>query len=298
MVSKSTTRIRVDALIGDNSDITDAKLDTFLEAANDEILDLHDWQGKYDHVAVDTDADYSTGTVAAAAADATLTGSGTSWTSALTLNRYIRIDGDDTYHKIITYTSSTSLEMQTNWELATVSGKTYVVFTLYYAPSTTAAEIINVKMENQVLQERSRSFIDGIDPNRDATGDPLYWAYGPHDSSNDLTIELYPRSTTKRQLEVFLSKEVTISNDSDEIVYPSSMLMWKSAHFACEYLAAQTDDMIWNRKAIRFAGLFERTLPVAIQADKERSDLPAVSGDVMFGGDDSRDYDYWTKHAE
>jgi len=296
--TKSQIRTWLDRLLGDHADIADGVIDDFMEVGNEEILELHDWDGKHVHLGFDTAADYTTGTVSATDADATITGVSTVWTSALTLNRYMRIDGTDIYHKIITFTDATSVELETNWEIANVSTKTYAIFSLYNTPATDADEVLSIVHDNRNLHEVTREFIDHRDPNRDSTGNPTYWAVGPRDTNNDYTFELHPRPTAKEQLQIHYLKEATIASDTDEMVYPASLLFWKAAAGCADYLSAQLDDSAWERKALRFLGSFERLLPKAVQADKDRSGLPTQTRDVMTGLDDELGYQHWIVHAE
>jgi len=73
--------------------------------------------------------DYSTGTVSLTAGDSTITGSGTVWTSAM-VGRWFTVTntatpGQGYWYRIGSFTSTTSMELETVWASASVSGTTY-----------------------------------------------------------------------------------------------------------------------------------------------------------------------------
>lgn len=73
-----------------------------------------------------TIADYTTGTVTSVQNDATITGSGTTFTSAM-VGRWFKADSDKDWYRITTYTSATSIELESVFEGSAVSGDTYII---------------------------------------------------------------------------------------------------------------------------------------------------------------------------
>ena len=71
--------------------------------------------------------EYTTGTVTVTADARTVTGSGTTWTDAFE-DRYIKISGEDTYHRIVSRNSTTSIVLAERIERATASLLTYSIF--------------------------------------------------------------------------------------------------------------------------------------------------------------------------
>lgn len=76
---------------------------------------------------------YATGTVTFTNADATITGSGTTFTSAM-VGRYIYCSNDGFWYRIITYTSATSIEIERNWAGTTTAGLTTNIREIFALP--------------------------------------------------------------------------------------------------------------------------------------------------------------------
>lgn len=79
----------------------------------------------YESKEVDMTADdYTTGTISLTNGDATVTGSGTTFTSAM-VGRFLASTTDKNWYRIESFTSTTSLELNKNFEGLTASGQTY-----------------------------------------------------------------------------------------------------------------------------------------------------------------------------
>lgn len=296
MVAKSTIRTSIDNLLGDNADITDAKIDSVMESENEDLLEMWDWERRRVFVAFDTDADISTGTASATDGSTTVTFSGPTLTDATVFHRYLRVSGNDQIHKIVTFNDATSVEIETAWELADVSGGTYEIFTLFYSIASDVQEVLQVSESDRVLTEIAPEELNVLDPDRDETGtEPTHWTYGPRDNSGNVTIEVYPRPTVKTQFNVRYLKRGTIASDTDEPVYPPFLLKWRGASAAADFLFAQTADRHWERKALRWDAKFERMLPIAIRADSERSGFDETVDDV-FGDSSGLSEDFFVDH--
>lgn len=68
--------------------------------------------------------DYVTGTVSVTNGDATVTGSGTTWTTAM-VGRYLQVTDDGYFYRITEVNSTTSLEIETNYDGLTATGAAY-----------------------------------------------------------------------------------------------------------------------------------------------------------------------------
>jgi len=75
-----------------------------------------------------TNANYTTGTISVTNGDATITGSGTSWatTTNTEVGEYIQLP-DSKWYKIITVTDNTNLEIEINYQGATLAGQNYTI---------------------------------------------------------------------------------------------------------------------------------------------------------------------------
>lgn len=82
------------------------QLDGWIRDRYDEILDSIEWVRRRDETTLTFPAEYNTGTVAITNGGTTVTGTGTTWTAAMT-GRIFRITGQNDFY-VFTYVSSTS----------------------------------------------------------------------------------------------------------------------------------------------------------------------------------------------
>jgi len=82
------------------------------------------------------DADYTTGTISTTLSDETVTGAGTTFTSAMA-GRYINLtSGDGLWYEIESFTDTTHLELTDKYEGATVSGSDFIIGQVSPLPET------------------------------------------------------------------------------------------------------------------------------------------------------------------
>lgn len=80
-----------------------------------------------DSLAKDMSADdYTTGTVSATQNDATITGSGTTFTAGM-VGRWFKLTTNELWYMIDTHTSTTSIELETVYEDSSASGADYII---------------------------------------------------------------------------------------------------------------------------------------------------------------------------
>jgi len=70
--------------------------------------------------------DYTTGSVTVTNNDATVTGSGTTFTASM-VGRWFKTDNDPTFYRVASFTSTTSIELETVWEGSTAAGASYTI---------------------------------------------------------------------------------------------------------------------------------------------------------------------------
>lgn len=70
--------------------------------------------------------DYTTGTISVTNGDATVTGSGTTFTAAM-VGRYLKVDTDGFWYRIASFTSTTSIELEDEYQGATSAGASYTI---------------------------------------------------------------------------------------------------------------------------------------------------------------------------
>ena len=73
-----------------------------------------------------TASDYTTGTITATNNSATITGSGTTWTAAM-VGRYLKVDSDGAWYRILTFNSVTELLLETVYAGTTSASETYTI---------------------------------------------------------------------------------------------------------------------------------------------------------------------------
>ena len=99
------------------------------------------WLVKYGQFLVP--AVYNTGTVSLTRSSATVTGSGTTFTSAM-VGRQFRIGTGTPIYTISAYTSATSITLDSVWGGSTVSGSAYSIYQCYFTPATDFHSFISV----------------------------------------------------------------------------------------------------------------------------------------------------------
>lgn len=110
----------------------------FLRVCNQETGKLaseYPWRHLHETYRFNTTAHYTTGTVDLTNGDATVTGSGTTFTSAM-VGRKFKIGSNNGIYTVETYTSATSIELDRVWAGDTDTGLSYTIFQdTYSAPS-------------------------------------------------------------------------------------------------------------------------------------------------------------------
>lgn len=169
-------------------------LDGWIMDRYQEILDTLPWSRLEAVVAIQSPAEYATGTLTATAGSTSITGAGTTWTTAMT-GRIIRIANRPEYYGF-TRVSDTTATLDRAFEGETAAGLTYQVDQNVF-PLPSDARIVNgvsFHFGGRQLVKKSLGELNETAPNRTLYGEPLYWA--PYmDAYTDPPvpqIELYP----------------------------------------------------------------------------------------------------------
>lgn len=140
-----------------------------------------------------TPASYAEGTITLTNNSTTVTGSGTTFTSAM-VGRQLQVQGF--VFTIATYTSATSITLDKKWYGATTADLAYVILQAYITPADTDfhawISIIDPALGWRIYTNYTSSELDRIDPRRAATGTPTLLAARHYDSSNVPVYELWP----------------------------------------------------------------------------------------------------------
>lgn len=134
----------------DITDSTDlANLKRWINQAYKDVQEAYDWQWRYKWGIVQTVAVYTTGTVTVTEGSRTVTGSGTTFTSAM-VGRYFKLNNQEETYKIISYTSGTSITIDVPFVETTTSGASYTIFKVFHDLNTdVASEDDIIYMENE-----------------------------------------------------------------------------------------------------------------------------------------------------
>lgn len=153
------------------------------EAVNEflflDFLPLLDWDFLLKDDALATVNEYTTGTISLTQGSATVTGSGTTFTSAM-VGRRILPSGSTRSYKITAYSSSTSITIESVYEGSTISGVSYSIakdtFNLpRWIDDPKRIYSITDRYNNQALTQISRQEADRKFGARNEIGQPKYY---------------------------------------------------------------------------------------------------------------------------
>jgi len=133
-----------------NEDITDstalANLKRWINMGYKDFWDESDWSWKQKTGYFQTVDVYNTGTVSVTNGNKTVTGTGTTWTSAM-VGRFFRVEGTEDWYEIIAVGSTTSLTLRQNYLQATASSKDYKIYKKYYYLHPDVDELIDIYVD-------------------------------------------------------------------------------------------------------------------------------------------------------
>lgn len=203
-------------------DDTDVE-DVVEQALNDilqEICQSHNFSWLYGDSSFITAAPYETGTVTATEGSTTITGSGTTFTSAMA-GRKFRCE--DATYEISAYVSTTEITLSKNYAGAGGAGLTYKIYQNEYSLASDVEDVLSMRQENnpQKLKKRGIEFLDKYYPQRNSFGYPSMYAIIGYDSSDYMKVEVYPIPNQARNIYYRYKLRVTeMSADSDTPIIP------------------------------------------------------------------------------
>ena len=133
----------------------------------------HDFPYYLGEGVIKTINDYSTGTVSITTDSATITGSGTTWTSAM-VGRKIRFNGKYPYYRIKTFTSTTELILEQPVQETTDTAATYIIYQDEYRldADVDKYKLIRQAQNNRILLSLHPSRFDEAYPMPKSYSDP------------------------------------------------------------------------------------------------------------------------------
>lgn len=140
------------------------------------VLKSREWTGMQSDYSIPATGIYETGTVTLTNGSAVITGSGTTFTTAMTARKF-RVPGQNEWY-FFQYVSPTSGSLDRPYERDTVAGASFQIFQSHYSLVAGRARSIvgmrNIRTNNPIdlttLEE-----LDRMDPSRLAMGEPRYW---------------------------------------------------------------------------------------------------------------------------
>jgi len=164
---------------------------------------------------------YATGTVSIAV-DGVVTGSGTTFTSAM-VGRHMSVYYDDSFFEISAYATPTSITLK-DWTGEVISGKAYSIFKIIYTMDSSFKLVWDV-IHQVSLKKKSQSYFNKIDPGRSSTSSsPTAWALAGLSLTGAVQIEIYPIPTTVVPLRIYGKMGFSTLADSDLAKLPEDLI--------------------------------------------------------------------------
>lgn len=214
-------------------------IDEYLTSRYEQVLEANDWTGVKGHSTIETQAAYQSGTdtVTFTVGSSSVTGSGTTWTSAITGQRMYR-PGDTVYYTV-TYVSATSLTLDRAYEgngtdaPGTVySASAYVFMQHIYSLPSDLRAIVSIldPVTSWPLNPMSKDELDASAGPRTNVQNPVY--YAQYDDTTDTAppvihqVEFYPPPLYARGYTLEYLKQMTFFDGQST---SNSPVPWVSA---------------------------------------------------------------------
>lgn len=187
--------------------------------------------GKYDfdrrRARLSFAAKYTTGTVSISAGGTTVTGSGTTFTSA-DVGKFIRFNGEDLAYEIATYSSGTSITIESGTYLGTsnLSAVTYVLTQERKALPSDFRDLVNPTLDQLNWKLEPIEFNDLLQyrQNTREVGSPRHYSIEWVETSSGVPepyIWVYPAPSVKHSIEyMYYAWPAEVSSDSDTFQVP------------------------------------------------------------------------------
>jgi hypothetical protein len=209
--------------LGDTSTSTTTRVKRYINWTQQDIASRRNWPFLLERSSIQCIAPYSTGEVSVTDGDATVTGSGTTFTAAM-VGRKIRFNGQAEYYTIATFTSDTALELDQTYSGTSDANATYSIYKDEYSLAATAEKIVNITLpsKNYRLANVGRTEFDTSLPSPKSEGAPDFWVDAGTDSNNYLLIQLSPIPDDDYVVYYWYRKRLTdLSADADVSLIPT-----------------------------------------------------------------------------
>jgi hypothetical protein len=195
----------------------------FINTAYSRALARGSWTGVRAESAFSVPDAYSDGTVTMTTGSTTVTGSGTTWTSAM-VGRQLYLDGIGPYYTITAVGGVGSLTLDRVWAGTTAAGLSYEIALVYLEVPSDFLHFMSVRDTEsnwRLFTNWTQEQLDYVDSQRSTVGQPWVLASAPFTSSGRPRWELWPRSTTARIYPfLYVKKPALLSAASDRAIFP------------------------------------------------------------------------------
>lgn len=168
------------------------------------------WSFKIGEGTFYTPAAYDDGTITMTNGSATVTGSGTTFTSGM-IGRQLMVSGF--VFTITAFSSATSITVDKNWYGNTASSLAYTILQAYITPSDSDfhsfISVIDPANGWRLRLWYNSTELDIIDARRSSVGTPILLASRAYNSSNVPKYELWPFSNDVKQFNYLYEKRIT-----------------------------------------------------------------------------------------
>mgnify|MGYP001570329266 FL=1 len=202
---------------------------------------LQSWQysfAKQDGV-VTIRPSYTTGTIAVERDCAFVYGTSTGWETSL-INSYL-LYGDDPYKITDVDETNQILTLSSPMIEATATGKSYTIFSSTYELDKDVNYLLSITGRDWALEERTQSYFNWIDPDRDITGDPFYYAYAPPSANGITRIEFWPTPLSRYTCRYIGLKRAALASPTQILGDFSDVLFRASIEAGCLMVAMKKE---------------------------------------------------------
>lgn len=166
---------------------------------------------------------YNTGTATVTQSSTTVTGAGTTWTTAM-VGRQFFTNGRGAYYTITDVPSVTSLTLDRVWADASAAAQPYDVLITYITLPSDFIQFLSVldrdnnwKLHTNYRQEQ----IDRWDAKRSVTGTPTMLVIAPYTSAGVPRAEIWPRATGGKTYSYrYMKQPGDLTNAVDTTIWP------------------------------------------------------------------------------
>lgn len=255
------------------------------------LFDFHPWSFKNKEVNFATVAPYTTGTMDVTQGSTAVVGHSTTWTAAMA-GRFVKCGvGGVPFYQIASVGGVTSLTLSQNYTDSTALKQPYSIFQHRYSIPSDCGNITAIIYDSE-LPERTKNYLDVLDPERQSVGQPVWWCHFDND-----TFELWPVPDRIYTCRISYQLAFTaLSLETDVPLFSEWCIIQHARLMAYEQLSTTEDgSKRYTRDAIDKAReAFAEVWFAAVEDDMRKLSLPTKV--VEDGIDFPQSNDYWMKH--